>query len=88
MNTNEIMDNKVLTSLDELNKRLGVVISILLRGIPKEKSSVTLKDQVSLLNDLGLRPKDIAGILGKTQKHVGKELVGIRKIKIKKTFEK
>ncbi len=38
-----------------------------------------LKQQVEVLNKLGLKPKEIAEILGKTNTHVSKELTGIRK---------
>ena len=67
-----------------LNERLGVVISILLRMMPQEGSSISLKEQVRILDDLGMRPRNIAEILGRTQPYVNKELVGLRKKKNKK----
>jgi DNA-binding CsgD family transcriptional regulator len=63
----------------EVNKRLGVVIALLLRNLPAEKEGLSLRDQVELLAGLGMRPKDIADILGKTQGYVSKELVSLRK---------
>jgi hypothetical protein len=65
--------------LVELNKRLGVVIALLLRAIPKSGDGMSLRDQVQLLTDLGVRPKDIAEILGRTQTYVNKELASLRK---------
>jgi DNA-binding CsgD family transcriptional regulator len=69
----------------ELNKRLGVVIALLLRSLPKPGEGLSLRDQVCLLSELGMRPKDIADILGRTPTYVSKELTTIRKNKKKKT---
>lgn len=80
-------ENMINEDISELNKRLGVVISILLRIIPQEGLSISLKEQVRILDDLGMRPRDIAEILGRTQPHINKELVGLRKLKYKK-YEK
>lgn len=38
-----------------------------------------LKQQIETLNGLGLRPIEIAEILGKTSTHINKELSGLRK---------
>jgi hypothetical protein len=65
--------------IPELSKRLGVVIALLLRAIPKSSDGMSLRDQVQLLTDLGVRPKDIAEILGRTQTYVNKELASLRK---------
>lgn len=73
------LSNELLT---ELNKRIGVMISLLLRIVQQEKSSISLKDQVRILDNLGLRPRDIAAILGRTPTYINKELVGIRKQKV------
>ena len=62
-----------------LQKRLGVVIALLLRNLSKTKDTLSLHDQVELLSDLGLRPKDIAEILGRTPTYVNKELAMLRK---------
>jgi hypothetical protein len=63
----------------ELNKRLGVIIALLLRSMPKSGDSLSLRDQVQLLSELGIRPKDIADILGRTPTYVSKELTTLRK---------
>jgi DNA-binding MarR family transcriptional regulator len=63
----------------EINKRLGIVIALLLRNLPAGKEGLSLRDQVELLAGLGMRPKDIADILGRTQGYVSKELVSLSK---------
>jgi len=85
------MDNKEnLTNehLLELNKRLGVMISLLLRMVPREGPGISLKEQIRILNYLGMRPRDIAKILGRTATHINKELVGLRKERSKKHEQK
>ena len=74
-------ENITKEGFNELNKRLGVVISLILRLIPKDGGGISLKEQVRILDDLGMRPRDIAKILGRTQPHINKELAGLRKIK-------
>ena len=59
------------------NKLLGVMIALLIRQGPDGAPS--LKQQIETLNDLGLRPSEIASILGRSSTHVNKELTGIRK---------
>jgi len=82
-------ENQEKSILFELNKRLGVVISLLLRMTPVGGKILTLKGQVKVLSDLGVRPKDIADILGRTQTHITKELATLRKYeKIKKETKK
>lgn len=72
----------------ELNRRLGVVISLLLQMLPREGAGLTLRDQVRILYSLGMRPKEIAEILGRTSSHINKELSGLRKEKNKKHEQK
>ncbi len=64
-----------------LAQKLDVLAALLLRLIPKNIESLSLKEQVKLLDGLGVRPVEIAKIIGKTPGHVSKELVGIRKMK-------
>jgi len=65
------------TDVKELSKRLDTLIYIMLNKADGEL--MLLKDQVRLLNNLNFRPIEIAGILGKTQTHISKELASIRK---------
>ncbi len=78
------LDKRLEVGFSELNKRLGVVISLLLRTVPRDRPGISLKEQVRILDDLSIRPRDIAEILGRTQPHVNKELAGLRKGKSKK----
>ncbi len=58
------------------NRLLKVIIAVLIRSGERQMS---LKDQIQTLDSLGLRPAEIAEILGKTNTHVSKELSGVRK---------
>jgi hypothetical protein len=68
------MDTKTLEST---NKLLKVIIALLLRG--KDEQTLTLRQRIEVLNELGLKPMEIADILGRTNTHINKELTGIRK---------
>jgi hypothetical protein len=58
------------------NKLLRVIVALMLR--PRDESG-TLKQQIEVLHDLGLRPTEIAAILRKKPTHINKELSGIRR---------
>jgi len=68
------MDNNALEST---NKLLKVIVALLLRG--KDEQALTLRQRIEILNELGLKPIEIAEILGRTNTHINKELSGIRK---------
>ncbi len=61
--------------------RMDVVVALLLRLIPKGVEGLSLREQVRILNNLKIRPVDISKITGRTQSHINKELVSIRKEK-------
>jgi hypothetical protein len=62
----------------ESTKRLlQVIVALLLRLETKDKLS--LKQQIEILDDLGLRPAEMADILNRSNIHISKELSGIRK---------
>jgi hypothetical protein len=63
------------------NRLLGVMIALLLRQ--GREGPPSLRQQVQTLDDLGLRPSEIASILGRSATYVNKELTGIRKAKKK-----
>jgi len=88
MTTFENTNKEVNEAVFELNKKLGVVISLLLRMIPRDRSSISLREQVRILYGLDMRPRDIAKILGRTQPHINKELVELRNEKKKKYGKK
>jgi site-specific recombinase XerD len=71
-------------SLESTNRLLKVVIALMLR--PKDDKPMSLRQQIEVLYGLGIRPAEIAEILGRTATHVNKELSvsGIRKRKKEK----
>lgn len=64
-------------TLESTNRLLKVIVALLLRG--KDEQALTLRQRIEILDDLGLKPVEIAEILGRTNIHVNKELTGIRK---------
>jgi len=68
-----------------LSKRLDIIISLLLRQLPKAGDTISGRDQIEVLESLGVRPVEISRILGKKESYVSKELVSIRKSKTKRT---
>jgi hypothetical protein len=64
-------------TLESTNRLLKVIVALLLRG--KDEQALTLRQRIEILYDLGLKPVEIAEILGRTNIHVNKELTGIRK---------
>lgn len=62
--------------LDSTNRLLKVIIAVLIRS---GENPMPLKQQIETLSGLGLRPVEIAEILGKTSTHINKELSGLRK---------
>jgi hypothetical protein len=81
----KILPDPSLKELQQLNKNVEVVIALLLRMVSSDTNRLALKDQIAILDGLGLRPSSIADIVGKTDGHVNKELVGIRRAAKKKT---
>ncbi len=63
--------------LQSTNKLLRVIIALLLRR--KDEKTLTLRQQIEILSDLGIKPAEIAEILGRTNTYINKELSGIRK---------
>lgn len=66
-------------SVESTNRLLRVVIALLLRQGLEPLS--TLRQQIELLNGLGLGQTEISKILGRSTTYVSKELAGIRKSK-------
>lgn len=62
---------------ESTNRLLRVMVALLLRR--KDEQTPSLKRQIEILSDLGLRPSEIAEILGRTSTHINKELSGLRK---------
>ncbi len=59
------------------NKLLRVIVALLLRK--RDEQTLTLRQQIEVLNDLGIKPVEIAEILGRSNTYINKELSGIRK---------
>ncbi len=62
-----------------VSRRLDVVIALLLRLIEGDDGMLSTREQISTLSSLGLRPVEIAEILGKKTTYINKELSGLRK---------
>ncbi len=75
------MDEKTNELLEELGQKIDIVAALLLRSVPKNIEGLSLKEQIRLLKGFGVRPVDMAKIIGKSQNHINKELVAIRKEK-------
>lgn len=71
------------SSLDSTNRLLRVIIALLLRK--KDEQILTLRQQIEILNDLGIKSAEIAEILGRSNTYINKELSIIRKSLKKKT---
>lgn len=68
------MDKK---SLESTNKLLKVIVALLVRR--KDEKTVTLRQQIEILDGLGMKPVEIAEILGRSNLYINKELSVIRK---------
>ena len=66
-----------LDPMESTNRLLKVIIAVLIRS---GENPMPLKQQIETLSNLGLRPVEIAEILGKTSTHINKELSGLRKL--------
>lgn len=62
---------------ESTNRLLRVIVALLLRR--KDEQTLTLRQQIEILSDLGIKPTEIAEILGRTNTYINKELSGIRK---------
>ena len=61
---------------DEISSKLDTITKLLAMSAVEGKQ---LKQQISLLHSLGLQPKQIADVLGKTPNHVRVALHELRK---------
>ena len=63
--------------LQSTNKLLRVIVALLLRR--RDEQTLNLRQQIEILNDLGIKPVEIAEILGRNNTYINKELSVIRK---------
>ena len=59
--------------MEEVTRRLDVVIALLATIATKDEGT-TLREKILMLEGFGLKPSEIASILGKKSSHVSKEL--------------
>ncbi|HEV2378904.1 MAG TPA: hypothetical protein VG206_03800 [Terriglobia bacterium] len=78
------MENELL---ENINRNLEVIIGLLLRSLP-DSDAAHLRGRIVMLNDMGMRPKDIARVLGKSTNHINVELSRSRKPKRKRGVER
>jgi hypothetical protein len=64
-------------TIESTNKLLRVIIALILKR--KDSDTFTLRQQIEILNDLGLKPLEIAEILGRSNTYINKEISGLRK---------
>ena len=64
-------------TIESTNKLLRVIVALLLKR--KDPDTLTLRQQIEILNDLGLKPLEIAEILGRSNIYINKELFELRK---------
>ncbi len=75
--------------LESIKSRLGVIVSLLLQERSENSKNFSLRSQIVLLYNFGLRPKEIAEIIATSENYVNKEVSGIRKAeKIKNAKKK
>jgi hypothetical protein len=71
--------------LAAIRKRLDVIIALLLQQVDRGGERLSSKAQIQMLSALGVRPVEIADILGKPRNYINKELVLIRRRKARST---
>jgi len=64
-----------------MTKRLDAIINILLETARPDGKEITVKEKVRILDNAGLRPIEIARILGISITHVSVDLHELRKSK-------
>jgi len=66
-------------SCQEIVRRLDAILNILLESMQVEGTKPTIRKRINLLHESGLRPSEIARILGKTQPYVTSVLAHSKK---------
>lgn len=70
--------------LENINRNLEVIIGLLLRSMT-DSDGTNLRGRILMLNNMGMRPKNIARVLGKSTNHINVELSVARNPKKKRT---
>jgi hypothetical protein len=66
-------------NFEEIIKRLDLIIGLLLRLLTKDNKRAPFKEQISILRDFGIRPKEIAEILNWDIRNVSKYLSELKR---------
>lgn len=61
---------------DAVKRRLDVIIGLMLK---QQSKDMTAREQIALLNSMGLKYNEIAQVLGKNAKYISKELAVLKK---------
>ena len=65
--------------LNDIKKRLEVMINLLLQAKPQDSVELSLREQIELLHNFGLKPKEISDILQRSSTYINKEIFELRK---------
>ena len=63
-------------NLESTTKLLRVIVALLLRQSHQglHQDVLSLREQIKILDDIGLKPAEIAGIVGRSNIYISKEL--------------
>jgi hypothetical protein len=78
LKTQEIREFELL---DDIKKRLEVMINLLLQSRPRNSEELSLREQIELLHNFGLKPKEISEVLQRSKVYINKEIFELRKSK-------
>ena len=73
-------------NLESTNKLLRVIVALLLRQ--SHEGVLSLREQIKILDNVGLKPAEIAGIVGRSNTYISKELSLCKTKKINKNHGK
>jgi hypothetical protein len=75
--------NENTNELKEISRRLGIVITLLLRLNQNSSEGMSQRALIAELQKLSMRPVEIASIIGRTSSFVNKELATLKNKKEK-----
>jgi hypothetical protein len=72
--------SRAIQDLDtkDITRRLDAMLNVLLESAHEDGGSISMAKRVEMLHTAGLRPSEIARILGKTATYVNVELTRIK----------
>lgn len=70
--------NENTNELKEISRRLGIVITLLLKLNQNTNEGMSQRALIAELQKLGMRPVEIASIIGRTPSFVNKELATLK----------